>query len=205
MNVEVYTDGSATTSNKPGGYGYVLVINGTKHSEGLGPLKNATNNDAELSAAIEGLKAAYLYIKSETKENQPTDWAKVTLVSDSQIILGWANGSYRFKQTSKYDRFKQLEFLVSKMNVKTRWVEGHTGDIHNERCDYLANMARKSLEEPKENSKKERKQKNKILKNAALQKNINIEDGVIIINYKGILKRIDLTKNTVEDYNKTVE
>ena len=38
MKVEVYTDGSATTKDKPGGYGWVIVIDGKFHSEGSGSL-----------------------------------------------------------------------------------------------------------------------------------------------------------------------
>ena len=58
MKIEVYTDGSATTSEKPGGWGYVIVIDGVKHSEGSGRMETATNNDAELEGAIMGLAAA---------------------------------------------------------------------------------------------------------------------------------------------------
>lgn len=140
MNIEIFTDGSATVSTKPGGYGWVIVIDGKGHSEGAGPIENATNNDAELEAAIQGLAATLKLINTLPKEDHD-----VTLVSDSEIILGWADGSYRFKQQKKIKKFEQLQWLVKRMNVKTRWVEGHSGNIYNERCDEIANYARKSL------------------------------------------------------------
>lgn len=141
MKIDVYTDGSATVATKPGGYGYVIVIDGVKHSEGSGAMPLASNNDAELEAAIQGLKAVLmLRIKDPAKYGQNTD---VTLVSDSEIVLGWANGTYRFKQKNKMEKYQALKSLVSRLYVGTRWVEGHTGDEHNERCDELANIARK--------------------------------------------------------------
>ena len=36
FSIDLFTDGSATTSSKPGGYGYVIVINGNKFSYGIG-------------------------------------------------------------------------------------------------------------------------------------------------------------------------
>lgn len=142
MKIEIYTDGSATVASKPGGYGYVIVIDGVKHSEGSGGMDKATNNDAELQAAVEGLKSVLLMrVQDPAKYGQ----AEVTLVSDSEIVLGWTNGTYRFKQKAKMATFEILKTLAARLRVQTRWVEGHTGDVHNERCDELANIARKKL------------------------------------------------------------
>lgn len=141
MNIEVYTDGSATVKTKPGGYGWVIVLDGVQHSEGSGHMERASNNDAELEAAIQGLVAAYKLINTI---NPP--WGKtITLISDSEIILGWASGRYRFKQQDKIDKYKALQHLMNKLEAKTKWVQGHSGDVFNERCDYLANVARKGL------------------------------------------------------------
>lgn len=154
MKIEVYTDGSATIKTRPGGYGWVMVIDGSKHSEGNGHIPLATNNDAEMEAAIHGLAAALKFVN-----NQQHLWAQgtsiqvpvfdVTLVSDSQITLNWANGTYKFKQEAKYDRFAILKSLMERLNAKTRWVQGHSGDEHNERCDVLANEGRNGPKPPK--------------------------------------------------------
>lgn len=157
MNIEVYSDGSATTNDKPGGYGWVMVVDGTKHSEGSGHMELASNNDAELEAATRGLQAANWHISIQSYI--PPEGHTVTLVSDSQLVLGWVSGKYSFRQENKMDKFKELQLFVQTMNVQTRWIRGHSGDEHNERCDKLANEARTGIErkEKKKRSPKEHK------------------------------------------------
>jgi ribonuclease HI len=132
MQIEIYSDGSATTAEKPGGYGWVMVQDGTKISEGSGHMPNASNNDAEMEAAIQGIAAALKHVNALDEQRELSDrgFVGVTLVSDSQLILGWTSGRYRFKQLDKMDKYKQLQFLVKRLNVQTRWVRGHSGDVH---------------------------------------------------------------------------
>ena len=87
----------------------------------------------------------------------------VTLCSDSEIVLGWVSGRYRFKQIQKITKYESLRYLVKRMSVLVRWVEGHTGDTWNERCDQLAGVERKLAMgiQPKK-----RVDKSKILKEA---------------------------------------
>jgi ribonuclease HI len=200
MHIEVYTDGSATIATKPGGYGYVIVVDGNKWSEGSGYLEKASNNDAELEAAVQGLRAAYQIFGPPISvlgglrvvEMVPPS---VTLVSDSQLILGWANGSYRFRQQDKIEKFKEFQLLVNLMMAGTRWVEGHTGDEHNERCDKLANEARLGVE------KKEEKLQAIVTGKTLIG---NKKTGVVCLYYKNTLKIIDLDQGVVEDYNREV-
>lgn len=194
MKIEVYTDGSATIATKPGGYGWVMVIDGEKHSEGNGHIEKASNNDAEMEAAIQGLVAAYKFIMDSRIANAETSQVdfETFLVSDSQLILGWASGGYKFKQLDKMEKYHQLKGLVARMGVKTRWVRGHSGDEHNERCDKLANEGRTGVKKP--------------------EKLVNKEDtligskkkGVVCIWYKENLKVIDLDTNIVEDYKREI-
>lgn len=190
MKIDVYTDGSATVAQKPGGYGWVLCVDGTKHSEGNGHMEKASNNDAELEAAIQGLAAAFKYVHSEAT---PLAQFQVTLVSDSQLILGWASGTMKFKQAAKQEQFQKLRALVARMAVGTRWVRGHSGDEHNERCDVLANEARTGLE------KKEKKK-------VAIEKGETLigtkKTGVVCLWYKDGMKLVDLEQNIVEDYKR---
>lgn len=199
MKIEVYTDGSATTNDKPGGYGWVSVVDGAKHSEGNGHMDKASNNDAELEAAIMGLASAYKYILSimpDLKTQvEPWPYPEVFLVSDSQLVLGWASGHYKFKQSGKMDKYNTLNALVRRMNVKTRWVRGHSGDEHNERCDVLANEARTGVE-------KKKKRDLALLSGETLIG--NKKTGIVCVWYKNCLKVIDLDKNLVEDYKRDV-
>lgn len=178
MKIEVYTDGSATTADKPGGYGWVIVLDGKKDSEGSGYMELASNNDAELEAAIQGLAAVKKVIESTPHLfgilSVVPQSDSVTLVSDSQIILGWANGQYAFKQENKISKYKELQLLVNIMHVQTRWIEGHTGDEHNERCDKLANAARLGTDVNQIKPKK---------------KKVIVKENKVTVNYKVIANR----------------
>jgi ribonuclease HI len=194
MKIEVYTDGSATTNDKPGGWAYVMVVDGVKKAECAGFMQNASNNDAELQAAIEGLKSA---LNVMMEDPIATLMAEFYLVSDSQLILGWADGTYRFKQKEpeKIVKYHELQELIRKLKVKTRWVRGHNGDEHNERCDTLANEARLSLS--RKIDKEEKLEKGETL--IGTKKN-----GTICLWYKNSLKVIDLETNIVENYDRNV-
>lgn len=195
MKIEVYTDGSATTSDKPGGYGWVLLCDGLKMSEGNGHMPNASNNDAELEAAIRGLAAAYTLWHSRLQYIPEGEEASVWLVSDSQLILGWADGKYKFKQSSKAIQYQRLRALMAEMKAQTRWVRGHSGDEHNERCDTLANEARTGIEKKKK-------------KEIALETGETLigtkKTGIICVWYKNCLKVVDMDQNIVEDYKREI-
>lgn len=200
MHIEVFTDGSATTGDLPGGWAFVLVIDGKKHAECSGHMENASNNDAEMEAAIQGLAAVLKYLNEWVmgEDGRPLGSlpdAKVTLCSDSQLILGWASGRYRFKQAAKIEKFKQLQFLVKRLGVQTRWVKGHAGDEHNERCDKLANQARLGP-----TRKKEKEEAIATGKTLIGTKKL----GTICVWYKNTLKIVDLETNVIEDYNRAI-
>jgi ribonuclease HI len=143
MKIDVYCDGSGTTGNRAAGFGWLLLVDGKILREGNGHMDKGSNNDAEMQAAIAGLAAAFHFYKACVASGEKN--IIVTLCSDSQITLGWADGSYRFKQEHKYDKFLVLKELVKRMHVKTRWVKGHSGDVYNTRCDVLANLGRHKL------------------------------------------------------------
>lgn len=136
MRIEVYSDGSGTVSTKPGGYGYVVVLDGQAAYEGSGHLDFATNNDCELQGAIEGLDSLHYHF-------EPEELTDVWLVSDSEITLGWASGERAFRQEEKILKYQQLTNMMKEYKAKTRWVKGHSGEPFQERCDNLANAARK--------------------------------------------------------------
>jgi ribonuclease HI len=192
--IEVFADGSATTKDNPGGWASVVLFDGILHKELSGHLESATNNDAELHAAINGLDYVMDYVRVFNGTFPHLDIESVTLISDSQIILNWANGSYRFKQEDKLHLYNKLRDLVQTLNAKTKWVKGHSGHVWNERCDHLANLARKKIPE------------------APSDKVININQSLIgtkktgtcSIWYGGVLKVIDFSQGLVETYNRDV-
>jgi ribonuclease HI len=150
MKIEVYTDGSATTADKPGGWAYVLIIDGKEFTRQNGGLASATNNVAEITAAIEGLGAA-IRLKNNSSSNVDPNAnvdpsSDVELISDSQLVLKYATGEYKCKAMHLVPLYIKLRKLYAEAKATTRWVKGHAGDEYNEVCDKLAKAARKNME-----------------------------------------------------------
>ena len=132
--IEIYTDGSGTTATKPCGWAFVIVQDGVAIHEQCGSLPKGTNNVAELTAAIKGL--AYAIVQGYHTKHE------ITLVSDSQLVLGYADGSYKIKALHLASLYVKLKKLYTYSKATGRWVKGHTGNTNNERCDKLAKSAR---------------------------------------------------------------
>lgn len=189
--ISVYTDGSAQTAPNPGGWGAVILLDGQFHKELSGGIDSATNNDAELIAAIKGLEYAWELTLRLQQESLYIEKYEVTLISDSEIVLNWANGTYKFKQIAKLYLYDKLRLLVQKMDAKTQWIRGHSGDIWNSRCDKLANNARKGVTDNVD-----------VSTNRTNSRIGTKKDGVVSIWYSGKLKIIDFEIGIVEDYNR---
>lgn len=137
MHVEIYSDGSATTADLPGGWAYVICVDGVKQRENSGSLAKATNNVAELTGAIEGMRD----VASDPVLSKATT---ITLISDSQLVLRYATGEYQCRKYHLVPLYIQLRKYYGQLKATTRWVRGHTGDEQNERCDELAKAAREA-------------------------------------------------------------
>jgi ribonuclease HI len=136
MVVEVYADGSGQTMAGAGGWGFVVVVDGVERCRQSGSISNATNNIAEITAAIMGLEAV---------SNDPEiSGSKPTLVSDSQLVLGYASGRYQCKAYHLVPLYIRLKKVYRQLEASTRWVKGHSGDHYNEICDQLAKTAREN-------------------------------------------------------------
>lgn len=139
MKIDVYSDGSGNTMESDGGWGFRLVVEDKVVQDGSGYLSKATNNVAELTAAIQGLDAAKTYIDTNGIEDP-----KVTLISDSQLVLNYAMGTWKCKAIHLGPLRIQLQNLYKSLDASTKWVKGHNGDEHNEITDKLAKEARES-------------------------------------------------------------
>jgi ribonuclease HI len=156
MLIEVYSDGSATTADKPGGYAFVICVEKVKVAEGSGHLPKATNNVAEITAAISGLE----YIATHDLPGVD-ETGEVVLVSDSKLVLGYADGSYQCKAMHLLPLMLKLRKLFRQVNATTRWERGHQGEPNNERCDELAKAAREGITSAEAPNDKERKKPDK--------------------------------------------
>lgn len=144
MKLEIYCDGSATIAELPGGWSYVIVIEGIEYKRESGGLHKATNNVAEIQAAIEGMQ---FVLRCQSNGLVPiTEDLEITLVSDSQLVLRYASGQYQCKAFHLIPYYTKLRTLYKTLNASGRWVKGHNGNHFNEICDKLAKSARVAIE-----------------------------------------------------------
>lgn len=134
--VVIHTDGACSGNPGPGGWGAVLQYNGTI-KELSGGAQLTTNNQMELTAAIEALNAL----------KRP---CKVELYTDSQYVkngigswmFGWKKNGWRTadkKPVKNMELWQALDAAVQRHQITWHWVKGHAGDELNERADRLAN------------------------------------------------------------------
>ena len=130
MEIMIYTDGACDihAENQPGGWAAILQAideDGEFIRERVlsGGAESTTNNQMELTAVIEGLKAL-------NKESA------VTIVTDSRYVIDIARGTKKVvKNKPLWDKY----FKLAEMHyVQWRYVAGHSGHALNERCDRLA-------------------------------------------------------------------
>ena len=162
--ISVYADGSSE-GNSVGaiGWGWIIVRGEVQEildcGSGGGPV--GTNNIAELSGAIEGLRALKklkdILGHFNIDVNEP-----VELVSDSQYVLGIACG--KFKALKNVELAKEIRKLTIELKATTRWVKGHSGDIFNEKCDELAKHAKFVYAPNRVTKKMERRKRRQIVK-----------------------------------------
>lgn len=86
-------------------------------------LGNATNQQAEIAAAMIGLKAL----------REP---CRVRLLSDSRYVVETMNGNFRRK--TNHDWWEQLDAVSGKHKIIWEWTEGHAGHVVQEAVDKAA-------------------------------------------------------------------
>lgn len=127
--VTVWTDGSSLGNPGPSGYGFVVMCRGQMR-EGSGYMGEATNNQAELRAILEGLKAAKHFV-------QKTD-LPVLVRTDSKYAIGVCARDWRPKKNKELVRDIKKVIRGLPVDVEFEYVKGHSGVAGNERCDELA-------------------------------------------------------------------
>mgnify|MGYP001261685646 FL=1 len=133
--VTIYTDGACSGNPGKGGWGAILIYaKEKKYMSGSKQL--TTNNQMELTATIEALKAILkpsniaLYTDSQYVKNGITSW-----------IFNWKKNGWKTankKPVANKDLWIELEKYVDFHSVSWFWVKGHSGDHYNEIADELA-------------------------------------------------------------------
>ena len=140
--VIMYTDGACRGNPGPGGWGALITFEGST-KEVFGGKLDVTNNQMELSAAIEGLAA----LKEPCHVDLFTD-SKYVMDGITQWIHNWKKNNWRTaakKDVKNKELWQKLDELINFHLVQWHWVKGHSGDEGNEMADLLANKGIDSI------------------------------------------------------------
>ena len=132
----MFTDGSCHGNPGPGGWGAILRWEG-RERELSGGAAETTNNQMELMAVIEGLKA----LREACEVEVFTD-SKYVMDGMKSWIHGWKKRGWKTasKQPVKnIEYWQSLDREVARHQVSWTWVKGHSGHPENELADELAN------------------------------------------------------------------
>ena len=140
--VIIYTDGACRGNPGPGGWGALIKYDSVEKTI-FGGQANTTNNQMELSAAIEGLAV----LKEPCNVELFTD-SKYVMDGITQWIQNWKKNNWRTaakKDVKNKELWQKLDKLIARHQVQWRWVKGHSGDAGNEAADLLANKGIDSI------------------------------------------------------------
>ena len=141
--LEIYTDVACRGNPGAGGWGVYLLYKNEK-KEFYGGKLNTTNNQMELTAAIEGLKV----LKEPCKVKLYTD-SKYVMDGINGWIANWKKNNWKTaskKDVKNKDLWIELDAETCKHEIEWIWVKGHSGNIGNEKADALANMGIDNLD-----------------------------------------------------------
>lgn len=134
----IHTDGACSKNPGPGGWGVVVHFDDGEVTELGGRMASTTNNQMELQGAISALE-----FLTQQKNTTPVDLytdSKYVIDGITKWIKGWKRNGWQTKDkkpVKNQELWQELDLLNS-ANVRWHWVEGHSGDPDNERCDAIA-------------------------------------------------------------------
>jgi ribonuclease HI len=144
--VTIYTDGACDPNPGPGGWAAIILEPGAEPKELSGAESQTSNNQMELRAVIEALRAlpgshqVMLYTDSQYLRQGITEWLPVW------EQRGWRTAA---KQSVKNQELWQaLAAEVKRHQIEWEWVKGHAGNKWNERADALATSMLPPVELP---------------------------------------------------------
>jgi len=133
--VVITTDGACKGNPGPGGWCAILRYG--RHERVLsGGAPHTTNNQMEMTAAIEGLKAlkrpCRVRVRTDSRylQNGITEW-----------LARWKRNGWKTverKPVKNQQLWRELDRLIEKHEIQWEWVQGHAGDPDNERADRIA-------------------------------------------------------------------
>lgn len=144
-HVTCWTDGS--NYGEFGGWAAILRF-GQHEREITGSVRDesVTNNRMEMTAALEALWACKHPVRMTIHSDSAYMVNGWTMYLPNWVSRGWKTAGDKPKDVANQDLWRG--FLVASRchQIEMRHVKGHAGDDLNERCDALANVARKAAE-----------------------------------------------------------
>ena len=142
--VTIHTDGGCEGNPGPGAWAAVLAY-GEHRREISGAEMATTNNRMELLAAAEALER----LKEPCEVEFFTDSQYLRQGIMSWVAMwkakGWMTKSRQ--PVKNEDLWRRLDAASSRHRIDWKWVKGHAGNVDNERCDTLANLAIAALKQ----------------------------------------------------------
>jgi len=132
----IYTDGACSGNPGPGGWGAILIYN-TVQKELSGGKKNTTNNEMELTAVVEALKA----LKEPCLVDLYSDSNYVVNAVNQYWLQNWKKNGWKNSKKQllpNLELWKEFDQLITIHQVNFSWVKGHASNALNNRCDQLA-------------------------------------------------------------------
>ena len=138
LGLAAWTDGSGTLALTPAAVGVIIARDGEVICESSEHIGIGTNNDAEVRAIGRALALAYA-VSSYRR-------VPLTIYSDSEFAIG----AVRHGSNWNVRRHELATLVYLIRDEVARWralsfrhVKGHSGNLGNERCDWLAGRSRK--------------------------------------------------------------
>ncbi len=144
QKIQMYTDGSCLNNPGPGGWAALLRYQG-KEKMFVGGQTDTTNNQMEMTAVIEGLKA----LKKPCEIELHTD-SKYVMDGFQKWLPGWKKRHWKKadkKPVLNKELWMRLEQLASSHTINWHWVKGHSGHEENERVDDAARLQAEKIKE----------------------------------------------------------
>ncbi|HEX9016561.1 MAG TPA: ribonuclease HI [Chloroflexota bacterium] len=145
----VFSDGACIRNPGPGGYAALVRVSGRQEKVVTGGKSKTTNNEMEMTAAIEGLRSA-----------TAAGAIEIAVFSDSEYLVkgmnewmkGWLRNGWKTRTghpVKNRELWEELHWLAQGRAVTWSWVAGHAGHRENELCDRLAVEAAKKAAGPR--------------------------------------------------------
>lgn len=145
MTITAAADGSALGNPGPNGWAWYI----DDDNWGAGGSPHGTNNQGELQAVLELLKA------TAGSDEKLHIWCDSRYVIDSvtKWMPGWKRRGWRKSDGGPVlnrDLLEGIDEAMRGRNVEFSWVKGHAGDELNEAADERANAAAKAYQQKQE-------------------------------------------------------